>query len=223
MTVLAHASQLIDAVNIAVVGDSLAYGRGDESDGGIAGRLRAELSRLEVQALEISNLGVNGATTADVLARLGQDAVRSKVAAADAMVLSIGANDLFRSPEVRSQTLRAPFAVAERILNRVEEVVASLRSLNGSARIFLLGAYNPVPAHPLSFMLERLLDLWDNSVVTRFRGDPLISVVRMSDIIRGPERLSRVDGFHPGAAAYQEAAQRIASMIAAEGRGEMAL
>jgi lysophospholipase L1-like esterase len=219
---LAHRSHCFNFVKIAVIGDSLAYGKGDETDGGIAGRVEAELSALQVRTLDISNLGVSGATTADVIARLRQERVRSMIAEADAIVLSIGANDLFRTPEVRAQTLRAPFAVAERILGRVEEVVSAIRNLNGSARLYLLGAYNPVPSHPLSFMLERLLDLWDNSVATRFRSDRLVSVVRMSDIISGPERLSRLDGFHPGAAAYQDAAKRIASMIAAEGRDQAA-
>ena len=37
----------------------------------------------------------------------------------------------------------------------------------------------------------------------------------MNDIVT-PQRLSRYDSFHPGSAAYQEAAKRIAGMLLSE-------
>ncbi|MFN2239974.1 MAG: hypothetical protein ABR524_11330, partial [Thermoanaerobaculia bacterium] len=45
---------------------------------------------------------------------------------------------------------------------------------------------------------------------------PLVSVVRLSDILDRPERLSTLDSFHPGSEAYQQAARRIAGLLAAE-------
>ena len=195
-------------MKLVALGDSLAYGAGDETGGGLAGRLRGTFDTV--------NLGVNGAQTSDLLGRLRQERVRREVAGADAIVLSIGANDLFRSQAARNETLRAPLAVAMRILGRIEQVVDELRRLNPSARILILGGYNPAPDHPQAPLIDQYLGLWDATLANTFEGDPLVSVVQLSDIVT-PRRLSRFDRFHPGGAAYAAAAERIAGMLG-EGR-----
>lgn len=204
-----------EMLHVVAIGDSLAYGAGDESGEGIAGRLDDELRARGVETVETVNLGQNGAQTNDVLTRLKQDRVRKTLAKADAIVLSIGANDLFRSPHSREEILRAPFAVAERILVRIETIVAELHAINPRARVLLLGGYNPVPRHEWAPLINQYLDLWDNALAQRFAQDERIAVVKMNDIVT-PQRLSRYDSFHPGAAAYKAAAKRIAGMLLAE-------
>ena len=201
-------------MKLVALGDSLAYGAGDETGGGLAGRLRGTFDTV--------NLGVNGAQTSDLLGRLRQERVRREVAGADAIVLSIGANDLFRSQAARNETLRAPLAVAMRILGRIEQVVDELRRLNPSARILILGGYNPAPDHPQAPLIDQYLGLWDATLANTFEGDPLVSVVQLSDIIT-PRRLSRFDRFHPGGAAYAAAAERIAEMLGEERRESVAV
>ena len=201
-------------MKLVALGDSLAYGAGDETGGGLAGRLRGTFDTV--------NLGVNGAQTSDLLGRLRQERVRREVAGADAIVLSIGANDLFRSQAARNETLRAPLAVAMRILGRIEQVVGELRRLNPSARILILGGYNPAPDHPQAPLIDQYLGLWDATLANTFEGDPLVSVVQLSDIIT-PRRLSRFDRFHPGGAAYAAAAERIAEMLGEERRESVAV
>lgn len=200
-------------LRVVVVGDSLAYGTGDESRKGISGRLEEELRRRGLTSVEVLNLGVNGATTNSVAERLKKQQTRGPITTADAIVLSAGANDLFERSGAQEEILKSPFVVAERILVRLESIVTELRRLNPDAHIFLLGGYNPVPRHSYSFLIERYVDIWDSTLAARFERDPRISVVRMSDIISGPERLSRLDHFHPGGAAYDKAAKRIASKL----------
>ncbi len=204
-----------DALHVVALGDSLAYGAGDESGEGIAGRLEDELRSRGVDAVETVNLGVNGAQTGDVLARIRQERVRKQLAKADAIVLSIGANDLFRSGQSREDILRAPFEVAERILGRIETIVGELHTINPDARVLLLGGYNPVPRHQYAPLINQYLGLWDTALAARFDADQRVAVVKMNDIVT-PQRLSRYDSFHPGAAAYREAAKRIAVMLLEE-------
>lgn len=205
----------LDRQNIRVValGDSLAYGAGDETRKGVTGRLKDDLRARGFANVETVNFGVNGAQTSDLIAKLKQDRVRKEIERADAIVLSIGANDLFRSPGSREETLRAPLAVAERILTRIVGIVRDIRTISPNARILIFGGYNPVPAHPMSAMLNQYLQLWDATLAGQFEDDPLVSVVKMSDIVT-PQRLSRYDNFHPGGAAYAAAADRIADMLA---------
>lgn len=202
-------------LRVVTIGDSLAYGTGDEERKGIAGRLRTELKSRGMTDAETTNLGVSGAVTADLLARLRHDRTRSALSDADAIVLSIGANDLFRTPGAREETLENPLAVADRILSRVEEVVTQLHRINPHARILILGAYNPVPNHQYKTMINHYVGAWDDVLAARFENDPLVSVVKMSDIVT-PQRLSRYDHFHPGGAAYEAAAKRIATMLLAQ-------
>lgn len=196
-----------EQLTVALVGDSLAYGTGDETGrGGIAGYLKQELPVLT------RNLAVSGAQTSDLTRKLQQASVRQAVAEADAIILSIGANDLFRGAGAREETLRAPLAVAQRILDRIEKIVADLHALNERARIFILGGYNPVPNHPLAGLIDQYLQLWDATLAARFEHNRLVDVVTTSDlVIHG--RLSRFDGFHPGGVAYREIAKRIAGML----------
>ena len=201
-------------LRVVTLGDSLAAGAGDEAHEGIAGRLEDELRARGISNVKTTNLGVNGAQTTDLVSRLKQQRVRDAIAGADAIVLSIGANDLFRTPGAREATLRNPLRVAEQILNRVESIVSTLHSLNPDARILILGGYNPVPKHPMAGMIDQYLSVWDAALAARFEHDPRVSIVRMADVVTA-SRLSRYDSFHPGAAAYAEAAKRIAAMLVA--------
>jgi lysophospholipase L1-like esterase len=204
-----------ERLHVVALGDSLAYGAGDESGEGIAGRLDDELRNHGVAEVETVNLGVNGAQTSDLMSRLKQKRVRDEIARADAIVLSIGANDLFRTPHSREETLRAPLAVAERILGRIETIVRELHTINPRARVMVLGGYNPVPAHEWAPTINQYLGLWDTALAARFEEDQRVAVVKMHDIVT-PQRLSRHDSFHPGSAAYKEAAARIAGMLLQE-------
>ena len=202
-------------LHVVAIGDSLAYGAGDESGAGIAGRLDQELTTRGVASVETVNLGVNGAQTADVLRKLDQKRTREQLAKADAIVLSIGANDLFRSPHSRQEIMRAPFVVAERILGNIVTIVARIHEINPRARVLVLGGYNPVPSHEWAPMINQYLGMWDAALAKQFASDSRVAVVKMADIVT-PQRLSRYDSFHPGSAAYQEAAKRIATMLLAE-------
>lgn len=212
--VQSHTQTLDKDFHVVTIGDSLAYGAGDENGKGIAGRLDDHLRRHGATNVETVNLGVNGAQTSDLISRLKVERIRKALAKAHAVVLSIGANDLFRSPGGREEVLKAPFAVAERILGRVEQIVAELHEINPNARVLILGGYNPVPDHPFAPLIDQYLLMWDAGVAARFERDPLVSVVRMSDIVTR-QRLSRYDHFHPGGAAYEETARRIAGMLTA--------
>ena len=198
-------------VRVVMLGDSLAYGTGDESGKGIAGRLDRE-------SFSTLNLGVNGAQTADLRGKLGQKSFRDRIGDADAIVLSIGANDLWRSQKGREETMRDPIGVATNILDRIDDIVSDLHQVAPNARILLLGGYNPVPTHPMAPVIDHYLEIWNATLVQRFKDDSMVTVVKMDDIVT-PARLSRRDGFHPGGAAYEEAAERVASLLRKDDRG----
>ena len=74
------------SLRIVVLGDSLAAGTGDESGKGITGHLPRLLTADGERDVEARSLGVRGATTADLLARLQQPRFRETVTAADVVI-----------------------------------------------------------------------------------------------------------------------------------------
>lgn len=198
-------------VHVAFVGDSLAYGAGDEEGKGIAGRLETELRGRGVGA-KTTNLGATGATTRDLAATLQDAKARADLAGADAIVLSAGANDLRRA-FASGDPMLTPFDIVGQVLDDIGATVAELHRINPKAKILILGAYVPVAQEKIAVLLEPIAALWDTALMAQFLDDPLVSVVRMSDIVNRPERLSTVDSFHPGGEAYQEMARRIAVLL----------
>jgi lysophospholipase L1-like esterase len=203
------------AMHVALVGDSLAYGAGDESGQGIGGRLEPELRSRGIESIVTTNLGVTGSTTRDLEAKLRLPGTRKTIRAAQAVVVSAGANDL-RAAFMGEQPMKSPLLIADEVLRNIDEIVATIREINPDARILILGGYAPIAHERASVMLEPLVAIWDAALMSQFADDPLVHVVRMSDIVNRPERLSKHDSFHPGGEAYQEAARRIAELIAAE-------
>jgi lysophospholipase L1-like esterase len=209
----ARPARLMDGVlRVVVIGDSLAHGTGDESGKGIPGDLDDEFRQRGISA-DVKNYGVAGATTEDVQNKLNDDAIRADVASADAIVLSVGANNVFQDPEARARAIRDRDAYAQEILERVAGAVAQIRAINPDAELMLLGGYNPLPDHPLSGGISRYIKNWDKLLNKRFESDALIDVVKTSDIIDGADKLSPADHFHPGAVAYRAIAKRIADML----------
>lgn len=201
--------QRIDVVSI---GDSLAKGTGDEKGEGLSGRLKSELEQRGIPSVASVNLGVNGARTADVIASLRDEKVRKTIASADAIVLSVGANDLTETATIPNVPLRTLLDAADTILDHIAQIVETIHDINPRGRILILGAYNPIPNRPEGRLVAQYLDIWDTALTRRFQDDVLVDVVRMSDIVV-PQRLSRLDHFHPGGEAYEAAAKRIAAIL----------
>lgn len=201
-------------MRVAFIGDSLAYGAGDEAGKGIAGRIAPELRNRGFKSIVTTNLGATGSTSRDLAAALQRPEARGAIKGAHAIVLSAGANDI-RPTLLGEEPLQSPFLIAEQVLNNLEAIVLEIHRLNPEARILILGAYAPVSHDRAAALLEPLVALWDAALSARFADDPLVSIVRLSDIVDRPDRLSKEDSFHPGGEAYQETARRIAELLAA--------
>jgi lysophospholipase L1-like esterase len=186
---------------IIVLGDSVAYGAGDETGRGIERTLSRMLQR------PVTNCGINGARTTDVLRALP----RFPIETAAVIIISIGGNDLYGDPLARTATTLWPGHAMRRVAANVEMLVDRIRRRNRSAEIFLLGLYDP---YGPSVFLDRAVNLWDSLLISRFASEPHVTIVRIADLMRSPDRISAIDHFHPSAAGYVQIAARIAPAIA---------
>jgi lysophospholipase L1-like esterase len=123
------------------------------------------------------------------------------------VIVSIGGNDLFGDTLARLATLLAPAHAMERTIDRIALIVDRIHDASPSARVVLLGLYDPYRQPALDEQVAR----WDARLIARFARDRAVDVVRIADLFEYTQRLSSVDHFHPGAAAYALIAARIAS------------
>ncbi|HEX3580000.1 MAG TPA: GDSL-type esterase/lipase family protein, partial [Thermoanaerobaculia bacterium] len=195
-----------------ILGDSLGRGTGDETGLGIGGRLVDELRKRNVPSKNIVNIAVNGARTRDLIQQLDSHNVQTLIAQSNVVIVSIGGNDLWADNNWRNAPPRDPEGVMKDVLNRVEESVKIIRRANPTARIFVIGLYNPFISTPFGKMLTPFVNRWNVLMVERFSNDPNIVIVQTSDIFAYRDRLS-FDRFHPSDEGYSLIARRIADAI----------
>lgn len=191
-----------------ILGDSLARGAGDERGLGISGRLDAELRRRGLRARRTYNLGVNGARTGDLLRQLESANVRQILRESNAIIISIGGNDLWGGNDWRNVSTMDAEARMNDVLSRIESVIGNIRKANPQARIFFIGLYNPFVSTPEGRLLTGLVNRWNARLLEEFGNDPNFTVVATSDLFSHRDRLS-VDRFHPGGEGYELIARRI--------------
>ena len=196
-------------IRIAVIGDSVAHGAGDESNRGLSGFLDRELVSRGARFDRTFNLGINGARTRDVLRLLRSPKAQAVLRAADAVVVSIGGNDLYGDSLSRALVMLCADCAMRSVLARTELVVHRIEKINPTARIILLGLYDPYRQRSL----DRLVNRWDSRLIARFADDPSVNVVRIADIFLAHDLLSPRDHFHPSAMGYALIAARVAPAL----------
>jgi len=195
-----------------ILGDSLGRGAGDESGLGIGGRFVEELRHRKIDTKNIVNIAVNGARTRDLITQLDSRNVRTLLAQSNVIIVSIGGNDLWGDNNWRNAPPRDPEGTMKDVLGRVEQIVKTIRASNRSARIFVIGLYNPFITTPFGKILTPFVNNWNALLIERFASDPNIVVVQTADIFAFRDRLS-FDRFHPGDEGYTLIARRIADAI----------
>jgi lysophospholipase L1-like esterase len=195
-----------------ILGDSVAHGAGDERGTGMAGDLVQHLRRLTGRAA-VDNFGVNGARTRDTRRTLMTPRVKAAVARADLVVLSIGGNDLYGDRIAQLLSGAVPALQQFRVLRKVENVVGDVLRINPAAKVYVLGLYNPYRLSPRSAWLDEQVNRWDGRLILQFAANRQVTMLRICDLLRDPDRISSRDRFHPGAKGYAAIASRIASSL----------
>src|SRR5215212_3232243 len=143
---------------IVLLGDSLAHGAGDERGLGIAGNLARELGA------QVVNAAVNGSRTWNLDAVLGRRDVAAIVRRADAIVVSIGGNDLFGDRRAQLLAMLIPRLMMDATIDRMSVIVRRLHALNGRARVILLGTYSPYRGSDVGKAIDPFVAVWQSKL-----------------------------------------------------------
>ena len=204
------------AFRIVGLGDSLTRGAGDAAGGGGYPERVAAALRKEGRLVTVENLGIDGIETRDLLRKVEEPDVRSRIAGAQLILISIGGNDLSHSMRAFSpgETAADPTAAAlGEASQHLLRILPLLRKQNPSAPIRILGLYNPFPDTFDRKLAKETLLKWNVALEEASYGVPGATVVPTADLFdERPDRLSP-DRFHPGANGYGEIAGRVLSTL----------
>ena len=191
-------------MRVLVAGDSVAHGQGDESRTSFAAHLDRALTQLGIAHETPVDIAISGSVTQDLARVLTRPLVRD----ADAVVISIGGNDLYGSSRARLLSAIAPQLMMELAVNRVASIVHTIER-DSRARIVLLGVYDPYRKPKL----DEYVSLWSAKLYERFADDRRVGVITIADLFIARRRISPIDGFHPNADAYERIARRVAEAL----------
>lgn len=202
---------------IVALGDSLTRGAGDAAGGGGYPERVAVALRKEGRTVAVENLGVDGIETTDLLRKVEEPDVHSRLAGAQVILLSIGGNDLshsIRGAALPGETAADPTAAALATASlNLQRILSAVRAANGSSPIRILGLYNPFPETYDRRLAKETLLKWNVALEEASYGVPGATVVPTADLFdERPDRLS-LDRFHPGANGYGEIAGRVLSTL----------
>src|SRR5262249_13865968 len=127
------------------------------------------------------------------------------LASADAVVLSIGGNDLYGDTPARLAAMLAPSFAMRLTMLRVAHIVSRLERTHPRPHIYLPGLYDPYPPRRSDGPVAE----WNGMLLRRFAEDARVTVVPIADLFGQAGRLSPVDHFHPSGDAYARIARRI--------------
>jgi lysophospholipase L1-like esterase len=201
------------AMRILVLGDSLAKGTGDETGKGFAIHVLEAFRK--TGPAELTNIGVNGMESPEVLALVGTPNVRTLAKAASVILVSAGGNDLSRSATRRGADSVA--AVADsvaaargRYVESLRKILETLREANPTAPIGVLGLYDPFGGEAGSGRLGASVILqWNTLAQETALSFPNVFVIPTFDLFYGRADRLGADRYHPNAKAYAEIAARV--------------
>ncbi|KSU88995.1 GDSL family lipase [Bacillus sp. VT 712] len=204
------------------IGDSLTEGIGDESKkGGYVPFIEQYIAKQnEVENVTISNLGKKGNRTDQLLARLKDPSIASKVSRADMIYVTIGGNDVMKVVrdyfyDISIKTFETEKSKYEKRLN---EVFQRIRKLNPNAHIYLIGFYNPF-FKTLSDMKEInvVIDEWNQASQQVAMNYENVTYVKIDDVFYdSSDNLLGKDEFHPNKKGYELMAERISDAMEEE-------
>ncbi|MEC0665607.1 GDSL-type esterase/lipase family protein [Priestia flexa] len=204
------------------IGDSLTEGIGDESKkGGYVPFIEQYIAKKnEVENVTISNLGKKGNRTDQLLARLKNPSIASKVSRADMIYVTIGGNDVMKVVrdyfyDISIKTFETEKSKYEKRLN---EVFQRIRKLNPNAHIYLIGFYNPF-FKTLSDMKEInvVIDEWNQASQQVAMNYENVTYVKIDDVFYdSSDNLLGKDEFHPNKKGYELMAERISDAMEEE-------
>ncbi len=202
-----------DNLRILILGDSIGYGVGDESNKGIGIRYKDLISKDESKNIEVTNLSVPGHESGDLLTLLESKQSDNLISKADIIIISIGGNDLNHLEY--EDTLSLDINYKETIKSykdNLQKVIDIVRNLNERAQLAIIGLYDPYPQE--ESQKTRLLLEWNYETRLIAYLNYKIAYIPTYELFEYHlDSYLSSDRFHPSGEGYQVIAQELFDIL----------
>ncbi|USK33487.1 SGNH/GDSL hydrolase family protein [Bacillus sp. F19] len=204
---------------IVALGDSLTRGTGDQSGKGYIGYLVDELKEKTEREIKLSNLAIKGQVSDQTVKQLQKPEIRRQVKAADAIVMTIGGNDLFQGGQALENLSSAENdqAKASYLMN-LDKIIQEIRKVNSEAAVYYVGLYNPFNDLEDAKTTSAIVRQWNFDSAEIAAKYPKVVMVPTFDLFeQNVNDYLYSDKFHPNSEGYKLIGERLSSLIVFSG------
>jgi lysophospholipase L1-like esterase len=202
-------------LTIVALGDSLTRGTGDETGKGYVGGLIDEIKDKTKRPVQLTNLGINGQRSDQLRKQVQQTEVGRQIQKADIVLVTIGANDLFRGGQGLTDYNTKELAdIEKKYLVNLKFIFEQIRKNNSNANVFFVGLYNPFIELDEGKEMSKVVRHWNYDSAEVSASFPKIVFVPTFDLfeLKVNDYLYS-DKFHPNTKGYRLIAERVASLL----------
>ncbi len=207
-----------EAIQIVVIGDSIARGTGDVTGKGVTDGLENYFVNRGQDTL-ITNIAVDGLKSIELKEQLTDGTIPDLISSADIIVLSIGGNDM--QALVGGEESLLDFSLfgetQAEYLNHLQQIIETIRGYNPNSYILFIGLYDPIDDDLLDMLstspdieyLENLQE-WNYQTQKVIDQDPFGLFVPTYDLFKwNLNKYISYDRFHPSSEGYRAISDRL--------------
>ena len=176
-------------IRFVAIGDSLTEGVGDETASG--GYVPLVASTLEeafsINSIEIENYGVAGDRSTQILKRINeQQEIQDDIASAEIISVTVGGNDLMKviQNNILGLSVEKFEKPGEKYQANLTKLLTTIRQLNSTAPIYILGIYNPYYIYfPEITEMQTIIDQWNTRTQAVVEQEERMYFVPINDLI----------------------------------------
>ena len=176
-------------IRFVAIGDSLTEGVGDETASG--GYVPLGASNLEeafsINSIEIENYGVAGDRSTQILKRINeQQEIQDDIASAEIISVTVGGNDLMKviQNNILGLSVEKFEKPGEKYQANLTKLLTTIRQLNSTAPIYILGIYNPYYIYfPEITEMQTIIDQWNTRTQAVVEQEERMYFVPINDLI----------------------------------------
>jgi len=231
-----------NSLGLLILGDSIANGTGDETGKGFSFYLPDYLKNQTPKEVVANTIGIDGLHTNGLLELVRGEKLKSALAAADLLLISIGGNDLRQIRRLRGMERDDGFQKTfDSHATGLASILRTIRKTNGEALIIFIGLYSPSVqdrrmsspnasrmsspnasrmSSPNAFIGDispddiRLLFAWNEGTQKIIEQEGRAIFIPTYDLFKlNVSKYVAFDALHPNAAGYQAIANRIGKNI----------